>query len=234
MRALVGEEIRRAAGGPLRSPLSIRYAPQVTGAARSALAFATRAIECELDAAADNPLLLEDGTLSSNSATTGGQELAQALDLLAGALVSLAVSSERRVAALLDGSALPLALRHPRARPGIDSGLLIAQYTAAALVAELRVRGGAAGAHSIPTCPGEDQVSMSALAARQARFALDRARTVVAIELLCACQAVDLAAVALAPPLAALHARVRARVPVWLEDRFLADDIAATLAALFP
>ncbi len=234
MRHLLGDEIRRAAGGPLRAPLSLRYAPQVSGAARSALAFATAAVESELAAAADNPLLLDDGSLSSNSATTGGHELAQALDLLAGAIASLAVASERRAAALLDGAALPLALRHQRARPGVDSGLLIAQYTAAALVAELRVRGGAAGAHSIPTCPGEDHVSMSALAARQARLAIERARTVVAIELLCACQAVDVAGAALPAPLGALHARVRARVPVWIEDRFLADDIAGTLAAVWP
>jgi histidine ammonia-lyase len=234
MRRLLGDDIRRPAGGPLRAPLSLRYAPQVTGAARSALAFATAAVEAELGAAADNPLLLDDGSLCSNSATTGGQELAQALDLLAAAIVSLAVASERRAAALLDGSVLPLALRHPRARAGVDSGLLIAQYTAAALVAELRVRGGAAGAHSIPTCPGEDHVSMSALAARQARLAVERARTVVAIELLCACQGVDVAGAALSPPLALLHARVRARVPVWIEDRFLADDITGTLAALWP
>jgi histidine ammonia-lyase len=73
---------------------------------------------------------------------------------------------------------------------------------------------------------------MSALAARQAGFAVDRARTVVAIELLCACQAVDLAGVELAPPLAALHARVRQRVPVLVEDRVLGDDIAAALAAI--
>ena len=237
MRDLLGGSIthaRRAEAGPgsLRAPLSTRYAPQVTGAARSALAFATTAIEAELDAVADNPLLFADGTLSSNSATTGGQELAQALDLLAISITSVAVASERRTAALLDGSALPLALRHPRARAGVDSGLLIAQYTAAALVAELRARGGAASLHSIPTCPGEDHVSMSALAARQAGFAIDRARTVVAIEVLCACQAVDLAGVELAPPLAALHARVRERVPVLVEDRVLGEDIAAALAAI--
>lgn len=233
MRTLLGDRLGTAGGGPLRSPLSLRYAPQVTGAARSALAFATAAIERELDAAADNPLLLDDRSLSSNSPTTGGHELAQALDLVTSSLVSLAVASERRTAALLDGSALPLALRHPRARPGVDSGLLIAQYTAAALVAELRAGfGAAAAAHSIPTCPGEDLASMSALAARHARAALDRARTVVAIELLCACQAVELTAAPLAPPLAALHARVRARVPVWIEDRFLAEDIAATLGAV--
>ena len=231
-RDLLGDAIARDPTGPLRAPLSVRYAPQVTGAARSALAFATAAVEAELDAAADNPLLFPDGSLCSNSATTGGQELAQALDLLAIAVTSLAVASERRTAALLDGSALPLALRHPRARPGVDSGLLIAQYTAAALVAELRARGGAASLQSIPTCPGEDQVSMSALAARQAGLAIDRARTVVAIEILCACQAVDLAGVELAPPLAVVHARVRGKVPVLVEDRLLGDDIAAALAAL--
>ncbi len=232
MRDLLGGSVARDGAGPLRAPLSVRYAPQVTGAARSALAFATTAIEAELGAAADNPLIFADGSLSSNSATTGGQELAQALDLLAIALTSVAVASERRTAALLDGSALPLALRHPRARPGVDSGLLIAQYTAAALVAELRARGGAASLHSIPTCAGEDQVSMSALAARQAGAAVERARTVVAIEVLCACQAVDVAGVELAPPLAALHQRVRQRVPVLVEDRVLGDDIAAALAAI--
>ena len=231
---LAGAIGRDPAGVPLRAPLSLRYAPQVTGAARSALAFATAAVEAELDAVADNPLLLADGSLCSNSATTGGQELAQALDLLAIAVTSLAVASERRTAALLDGSALPLALRHPRARAGVDSGLLIAQYTAAALVAELRARGGAASLHSIPTCPGEDHVSMSALAARQAGLAVDRARTVLAIEVLCACQAVDLAGVELAPPLAVLHARLREAVPVLVEDRVLGEDIAAAIAALEP
>ncbi len=231
-RDLLGDAIARDPTGPLRAPLSVRYAPQVSGAARSALAFATTAVEAELDAVADNPLLFADGSLSCNSATTGGQELAQALDLLAIAVTSLAVASERRTAALLDGSALPLALRHPRARPGVDSGLLIAQYTAAALVAELRARGGAASLHSIPTCPGEDHVSMSALAARQAGLAVDRARTVLAIEVLCACQAVDLAGIELAPPLAVLHGRVREAVPVLVEDRVLGEDIAAARAAL--
>lgn len=235
MRALLGDwAAGGAAGGPLRAPLSLRYAPQVTGAARRAHDFASQAVEAELNADADNPVLFPDGTLSSNSGTTGGQELAQALDLLATAMISVAVASERRTAALLDGSALPLSLRHPRARAGIDSGLLIAQYTAGALVAELRARGGAAGVQSIPTCPGEDHMSMSALAARQARFAIGRARTVVAIELLCACQAVDLAGVELAPRLATLHARVRERVPVLVEDRILAGDIAGALAAVTP
>ena len=231
-RDLLGDAIARDPSGPLRAPLSVRYAPQVSGAARSALAFTTTAVEAELDAVADNPLLFADGSLCSNSATTGGQELAQALDLLAIAVTSLAVASERRTAALLDGSVLPLALRHPRARAGVDSGLLIAQYTAAALVAELRARGGAASVHSIPTCPGEDHVSMSALAARLAGLAVDRARTVLAIEVLCACQAVDLAGVELASPLAALHARVREAVPVLVEDRVLGEDIAAARAAL--
>jgi len=232
MRGLLDDEIARDGCGPLRAPLSLRYAPQVTGAARSAHAFAAAAVEAELDAAADNPLFFPDGSHSSNSATTGGDELAQALDFLAIAIASLAVASERRTAALLDGSLLPLALRHPGARPGVDSGLLIAQYSAAALVAELRARAVPASLQSIPTCPGEDHVSMSALAARHARFAVDRARTVIAIEVLCACQAIDLAGIELSAPLAALHARVRDRVPVLVEDRVLADDIAGTLAAL--
>jgi histidine ammonia-lyase len=203
----------------------------VAGAARSALGFARAAIEAELNAGADNPILHPDGSVSSNSATTGGQELAQALDLLAIALTSLAAASERRTAGLLDGRGrLPAFLRHPRARPAIDSGLMIAQYTAAALVAELRARGGAASVQSIPTCPGEDHVSMSALSARHAGWALAQVEAVVAIEVLCACQAADLADAPLSPPLAEARARVRQHVPIWIHDRLLADDIAAVLA----
>ena len=213
----------------LRAPLSSRYAPQVTGAARTALAHARAAIEAELGAGADNPLLCPDGEVTSNSATTGGQELALSLDLLAAALTSVAVASERRTAGLLEGrGGLPPFLRHPRARTGVDSGLMIAQYTAAAAVAELRARGGLASVQSIPTCAGvEDHVSMSALAARQAARAAELCQAVVAIELVCACQAAELSGRPLPPALGRALASVRARVPLWIHDRLLADDLAA-------
>jgi len=235
-RELIGAA--RAAGptaGLLRAPLSLRYAPQNAGAARTALDLAERVVAAEIDAAVDNPFLDPDGFVTSNSPLTGGQELAQAFDVLAIALTSLAVASERRTAALLDDrmSGLPAFLRHPRSRAGVDSGLMIAQYTAAALVAEMRARGGAASVQSIPTCAGvEDHVSMCSIAARHAAWAVERAETVAAIELLSAAQAADLAGQPLPARLAPLHAAVRARVPLHIEDRLLADDIQSALVAV--
>jgi histidine ammonia-lyase len=236
-RELLGAARPAAVGdrAPLRAVLSMRYAPQVFGAARTAQELAERVIAAELDAAVDNPYLDADGFVSSNSALTGGQELGQALDLLGTALTSLAAASERRTAALLDErtSGLPAFLRHPRARPGIDSGLMIAQYTAASLVAEMRARGGAASVQSIPTCAGvEDHVSMCPIAARHAAWAVERAETVVAIELLCAGQAADLCGRPLPARLAPLHQALRARVPMQIEDRAVGDDIEAARAAL--
>jgi histidine ammonia-lyase len=215
--------------------LSVRYAPQILGAARTALELAERVVAAELDAAVDNPFLDADGFVTSNSPLTCGQELAQAFDLLASSFTSVAVASERRTAALLDErmSGLPAFLRHPRSRPGVDSGLMIAQYTAAALVAEMRARGGAAGVQSIPTCAGvEDHVSMCSIAARHAAWVIERAETVVAIELLCAGQASALAGRPLPAPLTPLLSALRSRVPVQVEDRFLAGDIAVALGVL--
>jgi histidine ammonia-lyase len=235
-RELVGAARPAPASAPvLRAPLSVRYAPQILGAARTALELAERVVAAELDAAVDNPFLDADGFVTSNSPLTCGQELAQAFDLLASSFTSVAVASERRTAALLDErmSGLPAFLRHPRSRPGVDSGLMIAQYTAAALVAEMRARGGAAGVQSIPTCAGvEDHVSMCSIAARHAAWVIERAETVVAIELLCAGQASALAGRPLPAPLTPLLSALRSRVPVQVEDRFLAGDIAVALGVL--
>lgn len=215
----------------MRTPLSSRYGPQVHGALRTALGYAWDAAQNELSAISDNPLICDDGFVTSNSATTCAQELAMALDQLVRAITAVAVASERRTASLLDGrGALPMFLRHAHARPGVDSGLMIAQYTAASLVAELRARTGSAAIQSIPTCAGtEDYVPMTALAARQAAFAVERAREVIAIELLCAVQALDVAGVHVTGPLADVYANVRARVPMWIEDRLLADDLARVI-----
>ena len=233
-RELLGA-VRPADGdAPLRAPLSVRYAPQVAGAARTALDLAERVIAAELDAAVDNPFLA-DGFVTSNSALTCGQELGQAFDMLASSLTAVAAASERRTAALLDErmSGLPAFLRHPHSRPGVDSGLMISQYTAAALVAELRARGGAASVQSIPTCAGvEDHVSMCAIAARHAAWVVEQVDAVVAIELLCAAQAADLAGRPLPARLAPLHRALRARVPTQIEDRMLAGDIQSALSVV--
>ena len=105
---------------------------------------------------------------------------------------------------------------------------MIAQYTAASLVAELRTRAVPASIQSVPTCANtEDHVPMAPIAARRAAFASAAATDVIAIELLLACQALDLRGVAPAPALGAAYSAIRARVPAMVEDRVVADDIAA-------
>lgn len=231
MAALVAGGARR--GELLRTTLSTRYAPHVHGAAASAVAAARTVVQAEIDAVVDNPMLLGD-ELTSNSGGTSGQALALALDALAAALTSVAVISERRTDTLLDAkrSGLPGFLVHPRARPGLDSGLMMIQVTAASLIGELRSRAVPASTLSVPTGAGtEDHVSMSMLAARHAAWVVETTRAVLAIELLCAAQASDLAG-GPPPALASLHAAIRRCVPVLIEDRVVGDDLAALLAFL--
>ncbi len=212
----------------LRTTLSTRYAPNVHGSAAGAIQHAATAVQVEIDAVIDNPMLLGDD-LTSNSGTTSGQELALVLDHLATGLGALAVASERRTDVLLDGSrsGLPPFLIDPAATRGLNSGLMMSQVTAASLIAELRTRAVAASLQSVPTGAGtEDQVSMSAVAARHASWVIEQVELVLSIELLCACQAADLAG---GPPprLGAFHAGVRRVVPHMVEDRVVGDDIAA-------
>jgi histidine ammonia-lyase len=225
-RALIAGAVRRSA--LLRTTLSTRYAPSVHGAATAATAHAHDVVQIEIDAVIDNPMLL-GGDLTSNSGTTGGQELALALDQLAFGLAGVAAASERRTDVLLDGSrsGLPPFLIDPRTSRGLSSGLMMVQVTAAAIVAEMRSRAVPASLQSIPTGAGtEDHVSMSAVAARHATWVVDQLELLLAIELLCACQAADLAG---GPPpmLIPIHQRVRAVVPHMIDDRVVGDDIAA-------
>ena len=216
----------------LRDALSLRCVPQVLGAARDALDHVAAGLTIEINAVNDNPIFgLADGWVTSNSGNFHGQRAGELLDYLANTVTSLAVISERRSARLVDenhNGGLPAFLIHPDAAAGENSGLMIAQYTAAALVAELRTRAVPASIQSVPTCANtEDHVPMAPIAARRAAFAAATAADVVAIELLLACQAVDLRAIAPAPALRPVYEAVRARVPVMVRDRVVADDIAA-------
>jgi histidine ammonia-lyase len=234
MRALMrAPDLKSASNARHRTGLSMRYAPQVLGACRSALAFAEQAIGTEMNAAIDNPMIFPDGWSTNNSGITSGQELAQALDLVANAIASSAVIAERRIAALLDpdtNGGLPPFLR---TEAPTSSGLMIAQYTAASLVAELRTRSVPASLQSIPTCANtEDHVSMSALSARHLAWAIETAEIIVAIELLVGCRAIDLAGVFVPPRLQRLHATVRSAVPSIDDERIIADDIQAIVDRL--
>jgi histidine ammonia-lyase len=166
----------------------------VHGAARDALAFAEACADRELASAIDNPVVLPDGRVESVG-NFHGAPLAHACDLLAIVIADVASMSERRVDRLLDASrsqGLPPFLAH---EPGVDSGLMIGQYTAAALVAECKRLAAPASVDSIPTSAmQEDHVSMGWAAARKLRTALDHLTKVLAIELVTAARGVDLRA----------------------------------------
>jgi len=210
---------------------SLRCMPQVHGAARDVLAELERVLKVEINAATDNPLVFPDGSVISGG-NFHGEPLALALDYATMAVTELASISERRTARLVDAhlSGLPAFLAE---RPGIESGLMIAHYTAAALVNELQSLAHPASVDTIPTSANqEDHVSMGATAALQLREAVDRAEHVLAIEALCAAQGLDFRA-PLRPGVGVrhAHARVRERVTHLDADRPPAPDIA-TLRAL--
>jgi histidine ammonia-lyase len=214
--------------GRVQDAYSMRCAPQVHGAARDVLAHVRRTLAIELNAATDNPMVFAaDGDIISGG-NFHGAPVALAADLLALAVTQLATISERRSDRLVNpaSSGLPPFLTR---RGGVESGLMMAQVTAAALTSELKVLAHPASADSIPTSGNkEDHVSMSMAAALKAEQAVALARQVVAIELLCAAQAIDLLApLTTSAPLARVHEIIRARVPALDADRPPAHDIAA-------
>jgi histidine ammonia-lyase len=169
---------------------SLRCMPQVHGASRQAVTHARQIFEIEVNSATDNPLVFEDEILSGGN--FHGQPLALALDYLGIAIAELANISERRTERLVNpalSNGLPAFLTQ---YGGTDSGFMIAQYTAAALVSENKVLAHPASVDSIPTSANqEDHVSMGATAGRKARAIFENSATVLAIELLCAAQGLD-------------------------------------------
>jgi histidine ammonia-lyase len=174
----------------LQDAYSLRCMPQVHGASREAMAFVRYILEKEINSATDNPLICADTAESYSAGNFHGQPVALAMDFLALALAELGNISERRVARLVDKElnfGLPAYLIDDS---GLNSGMMIAQYTAAALVSENKVLIHPASGDSIPTSSNqEDHNSMGSIAARQAREVLENVQQIVAIELLCAAQA---------------------------------------------
>lgn len=234
-RLLEGSQIlasHRHSGHAIQDAYSLRCAPQVHGACRDVVAFARQVVERELGSVTDNPVVLPASGEVVSVGHFHGEPLAFALDFLAIALAEVAGIAERRVDRLLDPAlnhGLPAFLTP---RPGLNSGLMLAQYTAAALVSECKVLAHPASVDSIPTSGNqEDHVSMGWTAGLKLRRVLDNARKAVAIEALCAAQAIDLRApLRPAPPCAAAHALVRRHVPRLEADRYLAPDLAAVEA----
>jgi histidine ammonia-lyase len=210
---------------------SLRCMPQVHGAARDALAELERVLRIEINAVTDNPLVFPTGEVISGG-NFHGEPLALALDYATLAVAELASISERRTARLVDphlSGGLPPFLTE---QPGMESGLMIAHYTAAALVNELQGLAHPASVDTIPTSANqEDHVSMGGTAALQLTTAVDRAEKVLAIEALCAAQALDFRApLRPAPGVAAAHATIRARLPHRAADAPPSPEIAAMQA----
>lgn len=228
----------------VQDPYSIRCVPQVHGASRDALAYARSVLGVELNSSTDNPLVYPSGSGADAAAVaTGGgrvisggnfhgQPVAMAMDFAALAIAELGSISERRTALLIDGrlSGLPPFLVE---EAGLNSGLMLLQYAAAALVSENKVLVHPASADSIPTSANqEDHVSMGSIAARQARDVLRNAEHVLALELLCAGQGLDfrIGRIGAAGTGAAeAHRRLRDRVRHLSTDRDPGPDIQAAL-----
>jgi histidine ammonia-lyase len=228
-RLLEGSHIREShlACKRVQDSYSLRCAPQVHGAVREALAEARRVFSIELNSATDNPLVFGDEVVSGGN--FHGQPLALALDAMAVALAALAGVSERRVDRvvnpLLNEDLPPFLASHA----GLESGFMMAQVSAAALVAEIRVLATPASTSSLPTDGNkEDYVSMGMTAALKLKQVVAHARTVLAIEALCAARALDLLEpLRSSPPIEAARARLREVSPRWEADRPLAPDIEA-------
>jgi histidine ammonia-lyase len=211
----------------IQDAYTLRCSPQVHGASRDAIGFVQRVIETEMNASTNNPLFFaeeQDFLLGGNF---HGQPVGLALDFLCMAAAELANISERRVERLVNPklSGLPAFLVKDG---GLNSGLMIAQYTAAALVSENKVLCHPASVDSIPTSANkEDHVSMGTIAARKSRQVVDNSRDVVAIELLCAAQALDLFT-NLKPGKGtrAAYEAIRGAIPHLETDRILSADIA--------
>jgi histidine ammonia-lyase len=232
-RLLDGSAIVASHRGPedtrVQDAYSLRCAPQVAGAARDTLQHATRVAERELAAAIDNPVVTQDGRVESNG-NFHGAPVAYVLDFLAIAAADLASMAERRTDRFLDvarSHGLPPFLAH---EPGVDSGLMIAQYTAAALVSECRRLAVPASVDNVPTSAmQEDHVSMGWAAARKVRTALAHLARVLAVEVVTAARGLDLRApLAPAPGTGAVRDALRAGgVDGPGPDRALAPELAA-------
>ncbi len=209
---------------------SLRCAPQVAGAARDTLAHAASVAMRELASAIDNPVVLADGRVESNG-NFHGAPVGYVLDFLAIAVADLASISERRTDRMLDvarSHGLPAFLADD---PGVDSGHMIAQYTQAAIVSELKRLAVPASVDSIPSSAmQEDHVSMGWSAARKLRRAVDGLTRVLAVEILTAARAIGLRAPHRpAPATGAVVAALREAVPGPGPDRFLAPEIEAVV-----
>jgi histidine ammonia-lyase len=238
-RMMAGSDIReshRVNDARVQDAYSMRCIPQVHGASRDAIDYVYDKVSIEINSANDNPLIFPRDRVHLEGGNFHGQPMALAMDFLAIALSELANISERRIERLVNGSlsGLPKFLTE---QGGLNSGLMIAQYTAASLVSENKVLSHPASVDSIPTSANqEDHNSMGSISAQKVWRVLKNVQTVLAIELLCASQGLDFAKTMNAKATMkagrgteAAHRYVRKFVDHLDDDRVLYDDIQTSL-----
>jgi histidine ammonia-lyase len=235
LRALIAGSTIRAShltgDDRVQDPYCLRCQPQVMGAVLDCLRHAAATLQTEANGVSDNPLICADPPEALSGGNFHGEPVAFAADIIALALCEIGAIAERRIAMLIDPSLSRLpAFLTPR--PGLNSGFMVPQVTAAALVAENRQRAMPASVDTIPTSANqEDHVSMSAHAARRLLPMADNVAAILGIELLAAAQGCDFhAPLASSAPLERVRATVRAEVPRLEEDREMAPDIAKAIA----
>ncbi|MDH4069182.1 MAG: histidine ammonia-lyase [Ignavibacteria bacterium] len=212
---------------------SLRCTPQVHGASRDAMDHVRQVIQREMNSATDNPLIFVAENQARSAGNFHGQPVALAMDFLSLALSEIGNISERRTAKMMDrhhNAGLPAFLAP---NGGVQSALMIAQYTAAALVSENKVLTHPASSDSIPTSANqEDHVSMGTISARHASQILRNVQSILAIELLSACQALGFRSGKQGTGTAALYRQIRRNVRAVNKDRMLSDDIKAIASLL--
>jgi histidine ammonia-lyase len=212
----------------VQDPYCLRCQPQVMGAALDLLRQAAATLHTEANGVSDNPLIFAETDEALSGGNFHAEPVAFAADIVALALCEIGSITERRIAMLVDPalSGLPAFLTP---RPGLNSGFMIPQVTAAALVSENKQRAYPASVDSIPTSANqEDHVSMAAHGARRLLAMAENTAGVVAVELLAAAQGCDLCSdLRSSPPLEAVRRRVRTRVATLEDDRYLHPDLLA-------
>jgi histidine ammonia-lyase len=230
-RLMAGSAIRAShlvGDDRVQDPYCLRCQPQVMGAVLDTLRHVARVLADEANGVSDNPLIFAEDGAALSGGNFHAEPVALAADMMALALCEIGSLAERRIAMLVDPalSRLPAFLTP---RPGLNSGFMIPQVTAAALTSENKQRAAPASIDSIPTSANqEDHVSMAAHAARRLLPMAENLTQILAVELLAACQGCDFhAPLASSAPLERVRSLVRAQVPHLDDDRYLAPDIAA-------
>ena len=237
-RLTEGSEIlERSQGARVQDAYALRCIPQVHGAVRDALEFIKSKVDIELNAVTDNPLLFCEDEAVISGGNFHGEPMALPFDFLGIACAELASISERRIERMVNASLSNGLTRFLTIHGGVNSGFMIVQYTAASMASENKVLAHPACVDSIPSSANqEDFVSMGTTAARKAGTILENTRSVLAYELLTACQAIDIRrqtgrqGTGLSPVVEAIFNRVRREVPYMEEDRELWPDIQAVEA----